>query len=143
MNEKRPRNRAICLVRKENSILLIDTHHPDHPELRVCVPFGGGVEFGEYSKDAAARETLEELGAVVVNLHKVDVIENLFTYKEELYHEVLFVWEGEFEDKSLYEQDEIQGVESDGAPFVCRWIDLELIKQEKVFFFPKQLTPLL
>ncbi|MEM9777864.1 MAG: NUDIX domain-containing protein, partial [Chloroflexota bacterium] len=141
--KKRPRNKAICIVRKENSVLLIDTHAPDNPEFRVCVPFGGGVDFGEHSRDAAARETLEELGAVVINLRRMDVIENMFTYKDELYHEVLFAWEGEFEDKTLYEKEEIQGVESTGEPFICRWIDVELIKDEKVFFFPKQLIPLL
>ena len=137
------RNKAICIVRRENQILLIDTHAPDHPEIRVCVPFGGGVDFGEHSKEAAARETLEELGAVVINLHKMDVIENMFTYKDELYHEVLFAWEGEFEDRSLYQKEEIEGMESNGQPFTCRWIDVELIKEEKVLFFPKQLIPLL
>lgn len=137
------RNKAVCIVRHENKLLLIDTHAPHDKNFRVCVPVGGGINFGEHSKDAAARETLEEIDAVVVNLKLLMVIENMFSYDGTDYHEIVFAYEGDFEDESLYLKEEIQGVESTGLEFKCSWVDLDMIKLGEIPFFPTQLLDVL
>ncbi len=120
-------------------MLLIDTSVPDKPEIRVLVPVGGGIEFGETSEQAAARETFEEINAVVTNLRFMGVIENMFSYEGQDYHEHIFAYEGDFEDKSLYEQEEIHGKEDSGWEFVCRWIDIDFLKSGEVLFYPTQI----
>ena len=102
-----------------------------------------GINFGEHSKDAAARETLEEINAVVVNLKLLMVIENMFSYDGTDYHEVIFAYEGEFEDETLYRKTNIQGIESTGQAFTCSWIDIDLIRSKKILFFPTQLIDVL
>ncbi len=137
------RLKAVCVVRRGNELLLIDTHVPDNEHIRVCVPVGGGINFGEHSKDAAARETLEEISAVVINLKLLKIIENMFSYDGTDYHEVIFAYEGDFEDESLYQEEQIQGIESNGQAFVCSWVDIDLIKSKQVLFFPTQLLDIL
>lgn len=139
----RTRLKAVCVVRRGNELLLIDTHAPHDENFRVCVPVGGGINFGEHSKDAAARETLEEISAVVINLKLLMVIENMFSYAGTDYHEIIFAYEGDFEDESLYQKEQIQGIESTGQEFVCSWIDIDLIKSEEIAFFPTQLIEVL
>ena len=137
--KQRIRAKAVCVVRQKGKVLLIDTHAPERPDIRVLIPVGGGIDFGEHSKDTAVRETLEEINAEVVNLRFMGVIENMFSHDEVDYHEHIFAYEGDFADKSLYDQNEIPGVESSGWEFVCRWIDVELLKSRKVLFFPTQM----
>ena len=120
-------------------MLLIDTSVPDKPEIRVLVPVGGGIEFGETSEQAAVRETLEEINAVVTNLRFMGVIENMFSYEGQDYHEHIFAYEGDFEDQSLYDQEEIYGKEGSGWEFVCRWIDIDFLKSGEVLFYPTQI----
>lgn len=120
-------------------MLLIDTSVPDKPEIRVLVPVGGGIEFGETSEQAAVRETHEEINAVVTNMRFMGVIENMFSYEGQDYHEHIFAYEGDFEDESLYEQEEIHGKEDSGWEFVCRWIDIDFLKSGEVLFYPTQI----
>ncbi len=137
--KQRIRAKSVCIVRNQGKILLIDTHAPNRPDIRVLVPVGGGIEFGETSQDAAARETLEEINAVVINLRFMGVIENMFSHDGTDYHEHIFAYEGDFEDESLYEQVELKGKEDNGWEFVCHWVDIELLKSGDVLFFPTQM----
>ena len=137
------RLKAVCVIRRGNELLLIDTHAPHDKSFRVCVPVGGGINFGEYAKDTAARETLEEIGAVVINLRQLMVIENMFSYDGTDYHEIIFAYEGDFEDETLYQKEEIIGEESTGWAFVCRWVDIDQLKSGEVTFFPTQLLDVL
>jgi ADP-ribose pyrophosphatase YjhB (NUDIX family) len=86
-------------------------------------PPGGGIEFGERAVDAVRRELREELAADVRDVTLVGVLENIFTYEDQPGHEIVFVFEARLVDASLYEREEIAGVEGD-QPFVVRWIPL-------------------
>jgi ADP-ribose pyrophosphatase YjhB (NUDIX family) len=68
---------------------------------------GGGVEFGEHSSEALVREIREEIGAEIENLQLVGVLENIFIYEGDPGHEVVFVYDAEFRDKSLYDLPEV------------------------------------
>ena len=143
MNKERIRPIAICLFRRGGRILVseaFDSAKGDH----FCRPLGGGIEFGEHSRDAVRREILEETGFEVENLKLVGVLESIFIYEGERGHEVVFVYDAEFVDKSLYEKGEIQGCETEiGVRFVARWRTLEELSGRKVRLTPEPLAALL
>ena len=97
---------AICLFRRGDEILVtegLDTAN----NRRYARPLGGGVELGETSEQAIVREIREELGSEVRDLKLLGVLENLFELEGQQRHEVVFVYDGRFEDNSLYEMAEI------------------------------------
>ncbi len=56
------------------------------------MPFGGGVEFSESSRDAAIREVKEELNIVVAQHELLGVVENRFSFEGKPGHDVVFVY---------------------------------------------------
>ena len=143
MDKERIRPIAICLFRRGRRILVNEAYDSSKGDY-FCRPLGGGVEFGEHSRDAVRREIREEVGAEVERLELVGVLENIFTYEGAPGHEVVFVYDAEFVDKSLYERDEIQGYETEiGAGFVARWRTPEEINRGNVRLVPEKLTDLL
>lgn len=72
------------------------------------------------------------------------MLENIFLYEGRQAHEIVFVYDAEFVDKSLYEQNEIDGYrqETDTA-FTARWRSVEEIEKNKRKLVPKGLTGLL
>lgn len=143
MDTTRIRPIAICLFRSGNRILVsqgFDTVEQSY----YYRPLGGGIEYGESSKTAVMREIQEELGAKVENVQLVGVIENIFTYEGEQGHEIVFVFDAEFIDKSLYELDEIDGCEQEAnVRFKAKWQSLDEIEKNGSRLVPKDLANLL
>lgn len=101
---------VICLFHNGNRILVsegFDAIKQDY----YYRPLGGGIEYGESSREAIVREIQEELGVEIENLKLLDVLENIFIYEGQKGHEIVFVFDAEFTEKSLYELDEIDGFE--------------------------------
>lgn len=97
---------AICLFRRGDSILVTEGLD-NSTNRRYARPLGGGVELGETSEQAVLREIREEIGAEVRDLKLLGVLENLFELEGQQRHEVVFVYDGQFADRSLYEREEI------------------------------------
>ena len=97
---------AICLFRRGDEILVTEGLDTTNNQ-RYARPLGGGIELGETSEQTIVREIREELGAEVRDLKLLGVLENLFELKGRQRHEVVFVYDGQFEDQSLYEQAEL------------------------------------
>jgi len=114
---------AICVFWNDGRILAAEGHDP-LKRRTFYRPLGGGIEFGEYSADTIARELSEELGATVVDLRFLGVIENVYTHDGWTGHEIAMVYDGAFVDRSLYERPVIQGVENNGLSFRAVWIRL-------------------
>jgi ADP-ribose pyrophosphatase YjhB (NUDIX family) len=143
MDKEHIRPIVICLFRNGNRILVSEAYDSSKGDY-FCRPLGGGIEFGEHSRDAMLREIREEIDAEVKNLEMVGVLENIFIYEGEQGHEVVFVYDAEFVDESLYERNEIHGYESGiDANFVAKWKSVEEIKQSKVRLVPETLIGLL
>ena len=143
MDKGRIRPIAICLFRRGRRILVCEGFDSSKGDY-FCRPLGGGVEFGEHSRDAVRREIREEVGAEVERLELVGVLENIFTYEGEAGHEVVFVYDGEFADKSLYERGEVHGCETEiGLEFVARWRSPEELSDSNVRLVPESLAALL
>ena len=116
---------ALGVVRRGREILVFDAYDSVKGE-RFHRPLGGGIEFGERAAEAVAHELLEETGSEARIVRLLGVIENLFTYEGDQWHEVAFVFEAELADRSLYELDELEIVETnDGVEqkVSAVWVD--------------------
>jgi 8-oxo-dGTP pyrophosphatase MutT (NUDIX family) len=118
------RPKAVCTVQRGAEILVSAAHDSVKDETYYG-PLGGGIEFGEIAADAVRREMVEELGAELVDVRLLGVLENIFTYEGRPGHEIVFVFLGRFADATLYEHDELRWTESDGTQWVATWMPLE------------------
>jgi hypothetical protein len=131
---------SICLFRKDNKILVsecFDSIKQDY----FCRPLDGGIEFGESSQEAMLREINEEISIEVEKLRLIKVIENIFVYEGKQGHEVVFVYDAEFVDKSWYEKEELTCYEdSIKTKFTVRWLSLAEIKNQHLRLVPEGLA---
>ena len=143
MDKERIRPIVICLFRRGRRILVSEAYDSAKGDY-FCRPIGGGVTFGEHSREAMLREIREEIGAEVENMELVGVLESIFRYEGEQGHEVVFVYDAEFRDKGMYDRSEIQGYESEiDARFVARWRSLEELQEKDTRLVPEGLSDLI
>ncbi len=133
---------TICIIRKDDSILVFEAYDPTR-SLTYYRPLGGQIEFGEYSLDALRREFREELGTELINVRYMQTLENIFTAYGKPGHEAVFVYKGEFADKSFYDKDEYIVVEDNGDIVKALWMPLRDFRAEKFPLFPDGLLALL
>lgn len=136
--------KAVCVVRDRGSILVQEIDNPGTDGLGYR-PLGGHVEFGEYTDETVAREFREELDAEVTNLRKLGIVENHFEWDGEPFHEFIAVYDGVFEDESLYEQDRISAYEEElDEAFEAVWMDIsEFEGEDAPPLFPTGLVEML
>lgn len=80
---------------------------------------GGGVELGETHREAIIREVDEELGARIVDLTYLGMVENIFRYNGELGHEVVALYSGRLEPAPADDGGTL--TESDGSVVPVVW----------------------
>lgn len=114
---------VICLFRHYGRILTFEGYDPTKKQI-FYRPLGGGIEFGEHSQQALAREIREELDTAVTNLHYLATLENIFTFNGRPGHEIVQVYDGRFVDETLYHCPLIKGREDDGHRFTAVWKSL-------------------
>lgn len=114
---------AICVFRMANRILVFEAFDSTNgkPFYR---PLGGGVEPGETSKEAVIREIREEIGREIENVQLLGVLEEIFVHEGNAAHEVIFVYDAEFVDKSAYEQSVLTVREDNGDVLNAVWKEL-------------------
>ncbi|MFF2912421.1 NUDIX hydrolase [Paenibacillus sp. NPDC057934] len=92
-------------------------------------PIGGTIEFGENSKQALIREIREELNQEIEEPKLISVIENIFGTEDDRGHEVNFIYEAKLREKTLYDLDEMEGVEGD-IKYKAQWKPLNFFKTD-------------
>ncbi|NEQ98694.1 MAG: NUDIX hydrolase [Cyanothece sp. SIO2G6] len=141
MKKKRIRPIAICLFRHQDKILVHQGFDPVK-QAYFYRPLGGGIDFGESSHDAVIREIREELGAEVVKVRLLGILESIFTLRGNLGHEIVFAYDGEFVDRTLYDQPRLQAVEGE-ATFEAEWRSLTDLRNGPGILVPETLWTLL
>ncbi len=117
-----PRIRVLSLaVVRRGGDLLVVRGFDDVKDSDFFRPPGGGVEFGETAAEALEREMMEELDAKVSIVRLLGVNENLFTHLGRPGHEIVFLFETEFIDRSLYNRNELPLHEEGWAETVATW----------------------
>lgn len=143
MDTSKIRPISICLFNHENRIL-VSEGFDEVDQSYFYRPLGGGIEYGENAEAAIAREIKEELNAEVENIRLLRVVENIFTYRGRLGHEIVFVFDGKFVDKELYRMGEIDGFEHEAnVSFTAKWLSPNEILQKGGRLVPESLESLL
>ncbi len=137
-----PRPVAVCVLRRGDQIFVFEGYDSTKDEV-FYRPLGGTIEFGEYGHEAAQREILEEIDERVVDLRFVGVCENMFGYQGRRGHEIVLVYEGDFENESMYERETVFGREEDGSSFKALWKPIADFQDGKVPLYPDGLLALI
>ncbi|MDD2050690.1 NUDIX hydrolase [Pseudomonas putida] len=122
MSEHRIRALALCIFHHQGKIL-VNRFYDAESDQTLFRPLGGGIDFGERSVDAIAREVQEELNQSITDVRLLGTLESIFTYAGKPGHEIVQVYDARFSDTSLYQQPWLMGHESDGASFKAMWCD--------------------
>ena len=133
---------AICLLRRDERVLVFEGHDPTKPET-FYRPLGGGIEFGETGQDAVAREVREEIGAEISNVRFVGLLENIFTFGGEPKHELVLVYAADLVDERFYALDEWVGHEDDGTPIRVLWKRVTDFGADGLVLYPDGLLQML
>ncbi|WP_227354327.1 NUDIX hydrolase [Haladaptatus salinisoli] len=137
------RPKAFCVVERDGEIL-VHAHEDPKTGERYYRPLGGGIEFGEHSRAAVVREFREEVGAELVEVVRLGVLENLFSYDGRLGHELVVVYDGAFADESLYEKDALECYEDAfDERFEAFWKPIDDFRGETGPLYPEGLLELL
>ena len=132
---------SLCVFRHEGRILVFCGYDPVEKE-KFYRPLGGGVKFSESAEKAMRREIKEELGASVTGVKLLGILENKFTYRGKPGHEITFIFNGQFKDKSLYKMKNIPASEGGDRRIKTKWIDPYKNKRNTPLY-PKGLAELL
>jgi 8-oxo-dGTP pyrophosphatase MutT (NUDIX family) len=140
MNQIRPI--ALCVFHNNNRILVFEGYDKVKDEI-FYRPLGGGIEFGERSEDAVRRELKEELNVDLTDLKYLGMLENIYIFNGDSYHEVVMVYDGTLIEPRLYEQDTILGEEANGDVIRATWKALDEFGEGKSILYPPGLMEML
>ena len=140
MLNKRDRVRpiAISIIRNNDKILVYE-RQDDITGERFYRLVGGCIEFGELSNTALKREFEEELSLDIKNTKLISIFESIFTFNSKEMHEIVFLYESEFVDSSIYNEDIINGLEGDRA-FNAIWILVSDFLKKKHKIYPEEIV---
>ncbi|HWQ45957.1 MAG TPA: NUDIX hydrolase, partial [Longilinea sp.] len=125
---------VLCIFQHRSRILVSEGY--DHIKQEAFYrPLGGGIEFGESSKQAIIREIREELAQEITALRYLGTLENIFTYNGETGHEIVFVYDGKFTDPSVYQKTTLNGIE-DKDHFTAIWMPVASFKNHVSPLYP-------
>jgi 8-oxo-dGTP pyrophosphatase MutT (NUDIX family) len=133
---------VIAVIEHNESILVFEGHYKSTGEI-FYRPLGGGIDFGEHSRDALLREFREELDAEIIISQYLGTLENIFVADNRGGHEIVQVYRADFVDPALYTLPEMTGVEDDGSTFRVRWMPLAYFETGDRPLYPNGLLELL
>lgn len=136
-----PRAIAIALIEHPvtGSLFVCETRWSHRPWFHR--PAGGGIEMGERGEQALVREFREEFEADIEVFERVAVLENIFTERGEVGHEIVLTYRAAFRDEAfLDESGEWPVLDSEVDYGLWRPADLPL---EQRMLYPDGLPELL
>lgn len=120
------RSVAICLLLRDNDLLVVPYFDEFKNDYFYRSP-GGAIRFGESSRQAIQRELKEELGMFDCKLEALGIIENLYNYLGNEFHQHVFVFRGEMPSE-FYQHDHFIFKEKD-QEFRAIWKSLSTFDQ--------------
>lgn len=133
---------AICLFQSSGAILVAEGYD-GVKGTHFYRPIGGGIEFGETSSAALVREVKEELGADIADLRYLGTVENIFTFNGNMGHEIVQVYDGRFQDTTLYDREHLEGEDDGNVIYRAMWKPLDEFRDHRLQLVPNGLLELL
>ena len=99
----------------------------------------GELFFGEYSWETIRREIKEEIGEEIKNLTFIGQSENVDPHQDNPNHEIIFMFEGEFVNKSTYKKEILLGKEQNGEEIRAIWKPISEFRKKKARLYPEGL----
>ena len=104
---------------------------------------GGGIDFGETSEAALAREFVEEVQAELTQLEYITCLDNIFEYNGKPKHELIQLFRARFADERFYRLDEgFRFVEGDRVDKAI-WIPVSKVLSGELRLVPESCWPYL
>ena len=128
---------AISIIRKDDTILVYKRQDDITKETFYRL-VGGCIEFGEKSEIALKREFQEELCLNLSNIKFISTFESIFEFNNQKMHEIVYLFESEFEDKNIYNKEIIEGLEGERS-FEAIWIQVSNLISKKDVIFPEEI----
>lgn len=127
---------ALGLIRDGDRVFISEGYDPVKQQAFYRV-LGGGVDFGENSRDALQREFQEEIQAELTNINYLGCMENLFTFNGQPGHEILFIYECDFVDPQFYHLEQIVFAEGERKKRAL-WVEIDRFKSGELKLVPEQ-----
>lgn len=124
---------VLGLAKKDNKIL-VGQGYDKVKNQTFYRALGGGIEFTETSKDAILREFKEEINANIIVHDLLDVSENVFTYKGNYGHEIVFTYSIDIPEKFYKEKYLIKDGSSE---YTAIWVDINDFKSGSKILYPE------
>ncbi|WP_248517911.1 NUDIX hydrolase [Salinarchaeum laminariae] len=141
MPEETIRPLAIGIPTRDEEVLLAEHEDPTSGE-QFYRPVGGGIEFGEHSREALKREFTEELDVTVSEATQLTTLERTFTQDGEPAHEIWRCYHVSIVEDWPYETDSFTAHEPElDHEFPVRWIAIDELDDHIVY--PESLPELL
>jgi ADP-ribose pyrophosphatase YjhB (NUDIX family) len=136
------RGKSVAIIEHENRYLFTVCFDQTTDKV-FYIPIGGGIAFGEHSREAAKREVAEETGREVTNLQLLDVSENIFTFNGVNEHEIVFVYKADFLDQLDYKSEITGNLNDRGDTIKLIWSTLNEIREKGIQLYPFNLLQVL
>jgi len=134
--KKKPNIRliAVCIFQNKGKIL-VSKGRDKKLKRDFYRVIGGGIKFSETSEVAVRREIREELKSGISNLKLFDVVEDIYTYNGNAYHDIAFLYKGNLQNRKLYLQNPIHIAEKTYKFDAC-WLELNDILKKNIKIYP-------
>ncbi|TVU52191.1 MAG: NUDIX domain-containing protein [Arthrospira sp. PLM2.Bin9] len=126
---------ALGLI-EDNDRILVSQGYDQEKQITFYRALGGGVDFGEHSRDALRREFLEELNAEITDIEYLDCLESIFVYNGSQGHEIIQLYRCKFVDRQFYQQEQIPFKEGDRQKLAL-WVRVERFKSGEAQLVPE------
>ena len=127
---------ALGLIREGDRVFISEGYDPAKQQIFYRA-MGGGIDFGETSRDALQREFQEEIQAELTNIRYLGCLENLFTFNSKQGHEILQVYQCDFVDPKFYQLEELFFAEGKRKKKAL-WVDINRFTSRELLLVPEQ-----
>lgn len=127
---------SLGIVKQDDRILLSQGFDPSKQQ-NFYRALGGGVNFGETSREALVREFQEEIQAEITNIKYLGCLENIFIFNDKQGHEIIQIYQCDFVDRRFYQTEVIRFREADREK-TALWLDIRQCKSGQLRVVPEQ-----
>ncbi|MBE9227764.1 NUDIX hydrolase [Phormidium sp. LEGE 05292] len=136
LKEGKIRVLALGIIRDDRDRVFLSQGFDPETEENFYRAMGGGVEFGETSKETLKREFYEEIQAELTNIKYLGCLESIFNFKGKQGHEILFIYECDFVDPNFYHVESINFNEKERQK-TALWVEIEKFRSGKFKLVPE------